>query len=270
MTKTTTVQGKTAIVTGAGSGINLAFAKLLLAKGCNVIIADITLRSESQAVLDLHSSTTPKAVFQKTDVTEWVQLEKLIAVAEEHFGGFDIVCPGAGVGEPAFSNFWYPPGSSETVDTQIGNHYKTLDINLTHPIRLTQLAIAHFLKHKKPGNVILITSIAGQISFLMTPMCCISKAGISSLTRSLAPLDPRHSIRVNCILPGLTKTPIWLENPSMLSMVDETKDSWITPSSVAQRMLELIESDEHPGGTVLEVGAEGYVRKVGMLMDPGP
>lgn len=96
------VNRKTAIVTGAGSGINLCFAIKLLEKGCNVIIADLALRPEAEAVVAKYSSTIgAEAVFQKTDVTDWPQLDKMFAVATEHFGGADIVCPGAGVYEPA-------------------------------------------------------------------------------------------------------------------------------------------------------------------------
>ena len=96
------VEGKTAILTGAGSGITLSFAQLLLSKGCNVVIADLTLRPESEALIAQHSlaSLGARAVFQKTDVTDWVQLDKVFEVAIETFGGADIVCPGAGVYEP--------------------------------------------------------------------------------------------------------------------------------------------------------------------------
>jgi NAD(P)-dependent dehydrogenase (short-subunit alcohol dehydrogenase family) len=96
------VDGKTAILTGAGSGITFCFAKLLLSKGCNVVIADLTLRPESEALVAQHPLTSPgaKAVFQKTDVTDWTQLDKMFEVATERFGGIDIVCPGAGVYEP--------------------------------------------------------------------------------------------------------------------------------------------------------------------------
>ena len=96
------VKNKTAIVTGAGSGINFSFAKLLLSKGCNVVIADLGLRPEAEELVAQYPLTLSgaKAVFQKTDVTDWAQLDKMFEVAIEHFGGADIVCPGAGVYEP--------------------------------------------------------------------------------------------------------------------------------------------------------------------------
>lgn len=83
-------------------GINLSFAKLLLDSGCNVLIADLALRPEAQVIVDKHTpqTTSSRAVFQQTDVTDWVQLERMFEVAEREFGEIDIVCPGAGVYEP--------------------------------------------------------------------------------------------------------------------------------------------------------------------------
>jgi NAD(P)-dependent dehydrogenase (short-subunit alcohol dehydrogenase family) len=119
------VSGKSALVTGAGSGmwlsgqyssrlivahsqlgINLSFAKLLLEHGCNVLIADLALRPEAQVLVDKHSrGPSARAVFQKTDVRDWVQLERMFEVAEKEFGELDIVCPGAGVYEPVRGPF---------------------------------------------------------------------------------------------------------------------------------------------------------------------
>ena len=95
--------GKTAIVTGAGSGINLCFANRLLSKGCNVIFADLALRKEAQEVVSNHSKpsrSAGRAVFQETDVRDWKQLERMFTTANREFGGADIVCPGAGLYEP--------------------------------------------------------------------------------------------------------------------------------------------------------------------------
>ncbi|TGO24898.1 hypothetical protein BPAE_0092g00170 [Botrytis paeoniae] len=271
------VKSKTAIVTGAGSGINFCFAKLLLSKGCNVVIADLALRPEAEELISKHSDSPsgPKAVFLKTDVTEWAQLEKMFGVATEQFGGADIVCPGAGVFEPMtqpFSNFWIPPDTPPSVDKTSESRYKLLDINITHPIRVTQMAIEHFMKRKKPGTVIHISSIAGQIPFFPTPMYVASKHAISGFVRTLAQLEfPSPNIpkvRISAVAPGLIKTPLWTENPEKMAFIPKDNPDWVTPEFVAEAMLELIESEEYPGGTILEVGK--VKRKVEVFNDPGP
>lgn len=73
---------------------------MLLENGCNVLIADLALRPEAKEVVDRYSTSTPRAVFQKTDVVSWEQLEKMFERAEKEFGEIDVVCPGAGIYEP--------------------------------------------------------------------------------------------------------------------------------------------------------------------------
>jgi NAD(P)-dependent dehydrogenase (short-subunit alcohol dehydrogenase family) len=72
-------------------GINYCFAKLLLEKNCNVVIADLALRPEAQKLIDEYTSQ-PRAVFVKTNVVIWDELTNMFDVAEKEFGGADIVC----------------------------------------------------------------------------------------------------------------------------------------------------------------------------------
>jgi len=261
-------------------GICFSFCALLLSKNCNVLIADLSLRPEAQALLEKYT-TTPRAIFQKTDVTSWPALDAAFKRCLSEFGGYDIICPGAGVYEPHFSNFWYPPGSPESKDTKDGDRYMTMDINVTHPIRMAQLALADFLHPPKdfkmkpadpsnPKRIVMISSIAGQTTGLMTPLYFASKWAISGFTRSLAALDAPLGIRVSAVAPGVVKTPLWTEHPEKLKMVDENAgDKWVTPDECAEAMMKCMVDDSVPGGSVLEIGA-GYTRLVGQFNDPGP
>ncbi|KAF2748088.1 NAD(P)-binding protein [Sporormia fimetaria CBS 119925] len=272
------VKGKRAIVTGAGSGINLAFASLLLSKGCSVLFADLALRSEAQKVVDQYAKSEPRAVFQKTDVRVWRELEHMFDVADKEFGGVDIVCPGAGIFEPHWSNFWHPPGSKESKDAPDSDRYATMDINVTHPIRTTQLAIYRFLNPidsgdkvnpTNPKRVIITSSIAGQTSNLLTPLYVAGKHAMNGFIRCFADLDARIGLRVNGVAPGIIKTPLWTEHPEKLSFLDEDKDAWVMPEQVAEAMVRCLEEADLGGGTILEIGAKA-TRKVAQLNDPGP
>lgn len=267
-----TVKGKTAVVTGAGSGICYHFSKALLERGCNVVMADLALRPEASELLRAFPS---QALYQPTDVTKWDQLDHAFEVAKKEFGGYDIVCPGAGVYDPPFSNFWHPAGTALSKDVHSASRFTSLDINLTHPIYATQQAIAHFTENKKPGSIVHISSIAAQGPVLSVPMYCAAKAGISHFVRSLGGLEtpPEStdlaSIRVTAVAPGVIKTPLWTEHPEKLAWIDGAKDEWVEPEDVALAMLSLVEKDEYVGGTVLEVG-KGQTREVHVLNDVGP
>lgn len=261
-------------------GINYSFAALLLSKGCNVLFADLSLRPEAQKLINEYSSKDkdkPRAVFLKTDVVDWKQLSAMFEVADREFGDIDLVCPGAGIFEPHWSNFWLPPGSAESKDDPQGGSYACLDINITHPIRTTQLAISYFLSPTHgtkaspthPKRVVHISSVAGQGCALPTPLYFTSKHAISAFVRSLGSLEETHAIRVNAVAPGLIKTPLWTEHPEKMPFIDEKTDEWATPEEVAQAMLDMVQDAALPGGMILEVGKE-HRREVPLYNNPGP
>jgi 3-hydroxybutyrate dehydrogenase len=101
------VKGKTALVTGGGSGICLAFTKLLLANECSVVIADLQLTPEAVELVKEGGDEKAKVIFQKTDVTDWRQLQAAFDVAIKEFGHLEIVCPGAGIFEPVGQFFYF-------------------------------------------------------------------------------------------------------------------------------------------------------------------
>lgn len=201
----------------------------------------------------------------------------MLDVAASEFGGFDILCPGAGVYEPLWSNFWLPPGSESSKDQPDAGHYALLDINLNHPIRATQLALSRWLHpptgpKASPGNpkrIVHIASVASQVPVFRAPLYAASKFAVAGFVRSLAPLDGQYGIRVSAVAPGVVRTPLWTENPEKLAIVHEGRDAWVTPDEVAEAMLGCVEDEGTVGGTVLEVGA-GHTRVVGVYNDPGP
>ncbi len=93
------LKGKVAVVTGGGSGINLAFAKVAFEQGARLVIADLKLTDEGQRFVD--SASSDHVMFAKCDVQNRVDLENLIAVSREKFGVIpEVYIAGAGVFEP--------------------------------------------------------------------------------------------------------------------------------------------------------------------------
>lgn len=250
--------GKTALVTGGGSGISLAFALRLLESGCNVLVADLALSPEAQALEKY--TTGPKAVFQKTDVTDWSQLDAAFKTALDIFGSIDIVCPGAGLSEPPSANFW---AFKSSVDAAASS-YKVLEINLHHPIRCTQLALDTFTRLNTKGSVVMISSAAAQQPGYAIPLYAASKAGINNFVKSMAPMEPAKGMRVVAVAPGSVLTPFWTSREGWVG-----EGEWIPLEEVVDAMIATITKPEYPGGTVLEI-TRGSTRKVELVNDPGP
>ena len=165
-----------------------------------------------------------------------------------------------------FSNFW---NLNQGTDTPDANSYKTIEINVTHPIRATQLAIDFFQRQKLGhGVVVHVSSVAAQMPFLMCPLYSASKHAVSGFTRSLAGLEPSKNIRVNAVAPARVRTPLWTADKLLWIDEDNVVD-WVTPEAVAEVMYDLITEDEHIGGTVLEVSLAG-VRPVLNVNAPAP
>ena len=268
------------------SGICLAFAETLLSQNCNVVFADLALRPEAQDLVSKNGGKDggPRAVFVKTDVTDWAAISRMFEAALLEFGDFDVVCPGAGVYEPHWSSFWHPPGSPESKDSPDSGRYAMLDINLVHPIRTTQLALSYWLHPRplrnssfpvpakaspqNPKRIIHVSSVAAQVPVFRAPIYGATKFAISGFVRSLQPLDS-VGVRISAVAPGIVRTPLWTEHPEKLVVVDQTRDAWVTPQEVADAMVKCVEDESVPGGTILEVGAK-CTRVVGVYNDPGP
>lgn len=175
------------------------------------------------------------------------------------------------------SNFWHPPGTAKSRDAPDGDRYTSIDINVTHPIRTTQLAIREFVNPKNgvrvsttnPKRVLIISSIAGQTSNLHAAIYVAAKHAMSGFVRSLGSLDKELGIRVNGVAPGVVKTPLWTDNADKMELLDSKKDVWATPEEVAEAMVRLLEEPDLGGGVILEVG-HNQTREVQQFNDPGP
>ncbi|KAF2151412.1 NAD(P)-binding protein, partial [Myriangium duriaei CBS 260.36] len=255
-------------------GINLSFATLLLASSCNVILADLSLRPEAHSLLSTYPTT---AHFVHTDVTSWPSLAATFDAAYSHFGDVHLVCPGAGVYEPPWSSFWHPPGTAASKDDAEGGKYASLDINLIHPIRMTQMALARWLappagvekvSPQNPKRVVHVASVAGLTASLCTPLYHASKFGVVGFVRSLAALES-IGVRVNGVAPGLVWTPLWAEGDKG-TYADRERQEWVTAEEVARGMVALATEEEWKGGSVMEISRMGMRREVAPRGDPGP
>lgn len=184
------------------------------------MIGDLKLRPEAEKLLSDYphtssSSNKPSALFHNTDVRSWTQLSSLFDKGLSSFPKIDIICPGAGLFEPEWSNFWKPPKTSTNPDSpsrdpveldgRAVNTYATLDVNLTHPIRLSQLGISYWTKQRMPGCLVHVSSGAGQAASIGTPLYYTTKHGLNGFVRALGSLRDEFGIRAGAVAPDAVK-----------------------------------------------------------------
>ncbi|OAP63779.1 hypothetical protein AYL99_03006 [Fonsecaea erecta] len=269
------------------TGICLSFVQHLYRAGFNVLICDLALHREAVAWLDTiqprkdDTSTTshptvassssspsggPRVAFLKTDVSDWKQLHGAFDGYAREFGGGvpDVVCPGAGVYEPSWNNFW------NDGDDDAG-FYTLLRINLEHPLKMSRIAIRKWVQHRRPGTIVLVSSTGAQKPSMLTPLYGAAKQGVSNLARGMARLQDMEDIRVVAVAPGPTMSPLMYDHPEALRFVDPDKDKLSTPDEIGRGMMAVaFDRERFPPGTVLEVTHPDRWREVNLLNDPGP
>lgn len=161
-----------------------------------MLIADLGLNASASKWLDsTKGHDGPKIVFYRVDVTSWEALEEMFDVFFEELGGVpDIVVAGAGVYEASTAGFWNDKDSMSS--------YKLMDINVTHPIKTTRIAIRRLRQADKPGAILHLSSITAQKPSAVLPLYSVSKAAISQFVRCMAPLERLCGIRVLAVAPG--------------------------------------------------------------------
>lgn len=199
-------------------------------------------------------------------------------LANKEFGCVDILCAGAGLFDPKFSNFWYPPGSELSRDDPYGDKYLTMDVNVTHPIRSTQLALSHWLNPQNgqakastsnPKRVVVCCSIASYLSGISYPLYFASKAAVAAFVRSLGDLDGKLGIKVAGVCPGGVKSPMLVEDEQKAKTIDFEKDPLITVEDVATLLYKLCVDDSIKGGSLIEITEKG-TREVPAFGNMGP
>lgn len=189
------LEGKVAVVTGAGSGIGRASALAFGAAGCTVVVADIDEAGGAETVGLAHDAGAV-ASFARTDVTEPRSLEATFAAAEAEHGGLDILHNNAGLvcGAPL-----WPDITPETL-------LRVMNVNLGGVVLGTRLAIPA-MRRRGGGAIVNTASMAAMFPMADDPIYSATKAGVTMFTRACARLA-EEDIRVNAVLPGLVDTPL--------------------------------------------------------------
>ena len=188
------VEGQTAIITGASSGIGRSIAEEFAADGADVVICSREQDNVDPVAEEINESERPgEALAIECDVTDREAVEALVEATVEEFGGVDSLVNNAGAS--------FMAGFDDISE----NGWKTIvDINLHGTYHCTQAAADHL---EDGGTIINFASVAGQKGAPYMSHYAAAKAGVINFTATVAHEYASRGIRVNCIAPGFVATP---------------------------------------------------------------
>lgn len=220
------MDGKVAVITGGAGGIGFATARLMAARGAQVVIADIALERAKEL-----AATLPGALGLPLDLEDEKSIEDLIARTVAHFGQLDVLHNNAALLGPEIAQ---NDGDVEHMGTDLWD--RTYRVNVRGTMIACRAALPHLRASR--GNVVNTVSNLALQGHLIQAAYASSKAAIIQMTRSIAASHGLHGVRCNAVAPGMTMTPALREAfPPVLrkAVEDETlRDQLGDPEDIAE------------------------------------
>ena len=193
------IDGKVALVTGAGQGIGRAIALRLARDGADIAIVDIN-DEKMQAVVDEVRAIGRKATAFKADVSKRDDVYAAINHTEKELGGFDIIVNNAGIANVQ--------SIAEVTPAEVEKIFK---VNVEGVLWGIQAAAAKFKERGQKGKIISASSIAGHEGFPLLSVYSATKFAVRALTQAAAKEFAGDGITVNAYCPGVVGTDMWVE-----------------------------------------------------------
>lgn len=193
MVKADAFEDRVIVVTGAARGIGKAIARTFARAGGRVIVMD-KLEDEAAAVVGQIVETGGRAAAIAMDATDAGQVENAVDRVMADWGKIDVLVNNIGWNDP-----------TPFLESDEALWQQLLDVNLLTGLRFCRAVLPHMV-HREEGRIVNIASIAAIHPWPGSVLYGVAKAGVVSMTRSLAAAMAAHNIRVNCVCPGPTET----------------------------------------------------------------
>jgi len=188
------LQDKVCVITGAGSGIGSATARLFAAEGARVVVADVDDRGAKATVAGIRKSGGD-AVAEHVDVTDEQETVALAARIAKRFKRIDVLFNNAGIS-----------GVGDVLETEPDLFDRVMRVNV-RGVYLTTRAVVPYMIKQKSGSIINMSSCIAEIGLARRVPYAASKGAVLSMTKSMQVDLAPHGIRVNALLPGTILTP---------------------------------------------------------------
>jgi len=251
---------KTALVTGGSAGIGKAVALSLAGEGFAVIISGRRPEEEVAGLLESLNEATGRidARYVRGDLADETIREKLVRLVEEEYGSLSVLVNNAGVATR---------GRKDMLELTEDDMLWLLKINLIAPFLLSG-ALAQFLGGKEePGYIVNVSSISAYTASVDRADYCISKAGLSMMTRLFADRLAGENVRVFEVRPGIIKTDMTETVTEKYDRLIENGllpiDRWGEPEDVAKTVLGIV-LGYHPysTGSVIDIDGGFHIRRL--------
>jgi meso-butanediol dehydrogenase/(S,S)-butanediol dehydrogenase/diacetyl reductase len=205
---TARLEGKVAVITGAASGIGAATARRFLREGAHLMLADVNdeLLGEIARELDAEGGVV---AFQKTDVSDGGEVERLMQSAADRFGKIDVVFNNAGIG-----------AYGKTPDLDLETWHRVIDVDLHSVFYGCRAAIPH-LRRNGGGAIVNTASISGLFADYGLAAYNAAKGAVVNYTRTVAIDHARENIRANSVCPGAVETALTAAMLTLPNVVEE-------------------------------------------------
>jgi NAD(P)-dependent dehydrogenase (short-subunit alcohol dehydrogenase family) len=184
------LDGKVAVITGAGSGMAKAAVEIFVREGAKVIAGDIS-GAEKDTAAEMGASVVPV----HCDVTREADVEALVRAAVEEFGRFDTMLNVAGLADAMM-----------LADVTTEHYDRLMDVDLRGVLYGLKHSIKLMLETGTAGSIVNWSSLGGMNGSYFTSVYSAAKAGVIALTKAAAIENGAHGIRVNCLCPGFIYT----------------------------------------------------------------
>ncbi len=196
------LEGKAAIITGAGSGIGRATTVLFAKEGASVAAVDVS-KEGLDATLELASAGPGKAIALQGDASKESDVESAVGQSVDHFGRIDIAFANAGIG--AYIEEGGKQRLAIGMESSVEQFRQVLDVNLVGPYILMKYSLPHMSK-QRTASFIMTASVAGIRGNAGVVAYGASKGGVIAMANSMAFGVYGTGVRVNAICPGLIET----------------------------------------------------------------